>query len=130
MMKLVYVSGPMSADTRWETEVASQRLIKAGLDLIRTGHAVIIPAWLGDHINRNELTAGLNNRNNGKKWKLEDQILDSDCECVRRSDAIMLCKGWSKSKGALQERDAAIEAGIEIMYGEGAERYVDTTTEG
>lgn len=129
-MKLVYVSGPMSADTRWDVEMLQQHLIKVGYDLIRTGHAVIIPQWLGDHIPRNELTAGLNNRNNGKRWKLEDQILDSDCECVRRSDAIMLCKGWSKSKGALQEREAAIEADIEIMYEEGAEHYVNTTTEG
>ena len=128
-MKLIYVSGPMSANTRWEVEELQQHLIQVGYELVREGNAVIIPQWLGDHIPRNELTAGLNLRNNGKKWHLEDQILDSDCECVKRSDAIMLCKGWSKSKGALQERDCAIEFNVEIMYEEGAERDGNTTTE-
>lgn len=123
-MKLVYISGPMSTETRWEVEKLQMHLREVGLALIRTGHAVIIPVWFGDFINRNELNAGLNLRANGKKWKLEDQILGSDIEIVKRSDAIMMCKGWSKSKGALQEREAAVEAGIEIMYEEGAERYV------
>ena len=129
-MKLIYVSGPMTAETRWETEVLQNHLRIVGLQLIREGYAVIIPQWLGDHIGRNELNNGLNLRANGKKWKLEDQILGSDCECVRRSDAIFMCKGWTKSKGARIEWDVANEAGIEIMYEEGAERYVDTTAKG
>jgi len=116
-MKIIYVSGPMSGATRWETEKNCRALQKVALRLMQEGWAPIVPCWMGDYISP---TGFVDDR---EFW--EKIIVGADCEVIKRCDAIMMCKNWTKSAGARKEWETATEAGIEILFDDGAEIFVN-----
>lgn len=107
MRKTIYISGPMTAPTRWKVEQNCRHLQEVGLRLIREGWFAIVPVWFGDYLTKEDDIS-----------QLEDIIITSDCEIVKRSDAIFMCRGWKDSKGAMRELIVAKEANIQIYYEE------------
>ncbi len=56
-------------------------------------------------------------------WKLYykreptyDEIMQADIAAMLQCTAIYMCEGWSMSNGCMKERQAAINAGLEIIY--------------
>lgn len=109
--KIVYISGPFGAPTRWEVELNVMALKSTGLGLLKKGYVVIFPTWLGDLLPGEQLY----DKERRAYW--EDLIIGADIEIIKRCcDAIYMCRGWEGSTGAKRERDAAIAAGKEILY--------------
>lgn len=51
-----------------------------------------------------------------KREPTYDEYLDADITVLRCCTAIYMCEGWSRSNGCMKERQAAINAGLEIIY--------------
>jgi hypothetical protein len=99
-MKLVYISGPYSADTPNGVYENIQRARRAATRFLQAGQAFICP-----HLNT-QFMDGLASY---------DQFMAVDLEILNRCDAIALMPGWDKSKGARIEAEAAASAGKEAI---------------
>lgn len=109
MKKVIYVSGPMRAPTFWDVQQNCMHLKEVGFKLIKEGWNAIVPIWFGYFLTEED-------------WRnieyFEDLIVGSDCEVVKRCNAIYMCKGWKNSRGAMKELKIAKEMGLEIYYEE------------
>jgi hypothetical protein len=100
-MKVVYLVGPYRAGTEYDVHRNIQAAEKMALEVWRIGACCICP-----HKN----TAYLGGSLPDSVW------LEGDLELLRRSDAILLTLGWSKSPGCLAEFHEAEQCGIRIFY--------------
>lgn len=100
-MKLIYVAGPYRSDTEWGLEENIQHAERAARQLWKDGWAVICP-----HKN----TAHFGGVGDDSLW------LDGDIVMLKRCDAIYMLNTWRTSKGAIAEREVAIECGLEVKY--------------
>lgn len=106
---IVYVAGPFAGKTRIEVAQNVAHLQGKALELMKKGHTVICPSWLGDHIPFTELV------NNRRYW--EDLIIGND-ELILMTccEAIYMCQGWENSVGASREYRIAVQKGLRILY--------------
>lgn len=100
-MRVVYVAGPIRAPNAWLREQnvrAAEALAKEVWD---TGlAAAICPHAMGRFYDDGEFD----------KW------MKGDLELVRRSDAVLMCPGWKRSQGALQEKAEAERVGKRVFF--------------
>ncbi len=98
-MKLVYIAGPYTADTTWQTVQNIRKAEEAALHYWRKGFAVICP-----HKN----TALFDGACPDETW------LEGDLEMLRRCDVIVLLPHWQTSPGARREVKEALDCGIQV----------------
>jgi len=99
-MKLVYVIGPLSADTIFEQIMNIRKAEAFAIKLWRAGFAVICP-----HLNTGLLCGATP----------EEDFLKGDIEILSRCDFAVTIEGWQQSTGSLGE--------IEYCYKNGIRRY-------
>ena len=100
-MRVIYVAGAYRADSEngvFENIMCARR---AAQKLWHKGWAVICP-------HTNTMFMG--------EDKPDLIFLDGDLEILRRCDAIYMLSNWRESVGAMQERKAAEEWGLEIYF--------------
>jgi len=105
--KVIYISGQYSAKTIFGRIWNIYKAGKVALRYWEQNHAVICP-----HLNTSCF---------GELWFHTDKCdyntwMEGDIEILRRCDAIVMMKGWEKSKGAYQEYTMARVWGKEIIY--------------
>lgn len=100
-MKVCYISGPYRANTTFRVQKNIRAAMELALNYWRLGYAVICPHGNSAYMD----------------GELPDQAwLDGDLELVRRSDVIVMMRGWEESAGATAELEAAVTLGKEIVY--------------
>jgi len=100
-MKIIFISGPYRAKTESELEDNIRTAERAAIYFWQRKWAVICPHKNSSHF------GGL----------CEDQVfLDGDMDMLRRSDAICMVKGWSRSVGARAELALAEELGKQVIF--------------
>jgi len=100
-MKVMFISGPYRAKTEFDLEDNIRRAEKAAMHWWGKGWATICP-----HKN----TAHFGGLYPDEYW------LEGDLEFLRRSDAVCMVQGWSRSAGAQAELKLAEELGKEIIF--------------
>jgi hypothetical protein len=96
---LVYVSGPYTGDIDANIERAAQ----VAAELWEMGHVVICP-----HTN----TAHFEERCNATY----EHYLKGDLVILSVCDVVVMLEGWQESRGAVAERNHAVEWGIPVYY--------------
>jgi hypothetical protein len=102
-MKLVYISGPYSADSHnkiWEN-INAARAVAA--KYWKLGYAVICP-------HQNTLFM------DGIVPNSHDVFLNGDLKMIESCDAVIMLPGWKESAGASKERDFALKLNKRIVY--------------
>lgn len=87
-MKVVYIAGPFRAKTGWEIELN-----------VRAAEAVAVKVWGAE-------MAALCPHANSRHYhgvESDEVFLEGTLEFLRRSDAVLLVKGWEESQGTLAE---------------------------
>lgn len=98
-MKVMYIAGPLRADTAWEIEQNIRIAEELAYKVAHLGHMYFCP-----HTNA-RFGHGL----------LPVQFwLKGDLEVLRRCDAVVLCKNWRLSEGTLGEIDEANRLSIPV----------------
>lgn len=102
-MKVVDIVGSFRGNNSWEIHNNVLRAERAAVRLIGEGYAVIVP-----HL----ITANM-------QGLYPDQVyLDMCLEFVRRSEILYVLKGWTKSKGTIDEIKLAVQLNKKIYYEE------------
>ena len=101
-MKVIYIAGPYTANTNWQTQENINLAMKYGRFIAEIGAMPLI-----SHSNTPLVFADL---------KCPQFWYDGTMELLRRCDAILLIPGWESSKGALAEREEAIKLSIPVFY--------------
>ena len=99
-MKVVYLSGPIRAETPRERMQNIEKAQKYAADLWLEGYAVICP-----HAN-----SLIPLEDNDVPW------IEGDIEILKRCDIVFMMPEWTNSKGSRLELEAAEKAGVEIRY--------------
>ena len=99
-MKVAYITGPYTAptDTLQSINIICAKMVASVAHM--AGYAVICP-----HTNFHFADG-----------TCEGAIMDACLELVRRSDILILCRGWERSKGSIKEVNEARKSGIKIIY--------------
>ena len=100
-MKVAFISGPLRASTQQGIEDNIHRAEAAALRAWLDGYAVICP-----HAN----TKFADGSSSDAMW------LEGHLAILRRCDVIVMLPDWEDSLGAIAEHDAAIAAGLEVIY--------------
>lgn len=96
-MKLIYIAGPYRGPSAWDVEQNIRRAEQIGFEVASAGAIPLIPHTM---------------------YRFWDGTLDDSfwlacgIELLERCDAIVLCPGWTGSKGTMAERDHASVIGI------------------
>ena len=107
-MKSIYISGPISADSREEEERHIHVAGRVATDYMCQGWAVFCP---------HTMTADIHYKHSKGLLQWRD-YLAADIYWLSRCDAIHMLPGWKNSKGASIEYLVAKGLGLEIL-GEG-----------
>lgn len=106
-MKVAYIAGPYRGVDDFEVDENIAQARFAAIELWNKGYAVICP-----HMN----TAHMEHY--GRKYGIRDWVwLDGGLELVRRSDILVLVKGWEYSEGSRLEMNLADLLGKEVYIG-------------
>jgi nucleoside 2-deoxyribosyltransferase len=111
---LVYVAGPYRANTAFGREENIFNARRVGAMLARNGFFPVIP-----HAN----TAHFDGLQEDEFW------LEGTLEMMRRCDAVYMMPNWRASKGAVAERDEAINLSIPVCNTMEELRKVQDTAE-
>lgn len=106
-MKVVYISGRITAPTALRVKRNIMRAERAGMILMRRGYAIHNP-----HKNT-ELLGGLFSNDPDVDW---EEWITRDLEILSRCDIIYMLRGWKQSRGARAEYAKAKELGLEIQF--------------
>lgn len=99
MKKVIFVSGPYSADTKLGILHNIVNALTVAEKLWQKGWVAICP--------------------HGNTFLMEGEYktyIKGNCELIRRSDALLMTKNWRKSKGAVAEHNFAKLIGKDIYY--------------
>lgn len=103
MSESIYISIPISGLSesvqRAKAGMVSQMLREIGYEKVI--NPFIISDWL---------------KNSLKREPTYDEYLDAEISVLKLCTAIYMCEGWSMSNGCKIERQAAINAGLEVIY--------------
>lgn len=117
LMPVIYVAGRFSDGGTLPTDEkhTNREILRDwSLKYMKAGWAVISP------IENDEWASN--------KWGDEDDwytnTLNADCAILERCDALFLCSGWEKSRGAVIEHEFAIDNDIPIFQ----EKVIDAKT--
>lgn len=98
---IVFISGPYRARTCFGVLLNILRARRVAYRYWRDGHIVICP-----HAN----SAFMDRACSDELW------LDAYLTLLRHCGSIVMMRNWEQSTGAIAERDAAIRAGIRVIY--------------
>lgn len=100
---LVYVAGPFSAPDRAGVEKNIEDAVRVGIEIARLGVMPVIP-----------------HANTADPWFARVQPYEFWCtgtlELMRRCDAVVMVKGWKRSRGARAEYEEAIARGMPVFF--------------
>lgn len=99
--RVVYVAGPLRADTAIERQRNAARAMAAAETMWELGWVVICP-----HTNSGDMVTGNGN---------EQLLVEGSRELVRRSDDILLLPGWTGSVGSVEEANVAWRRGNRFL---------------
>ena len=102
-MKVIYVAGPYTAESEFEKTLNKASAAKVGIECVKKGWSPIIP-----HINTGGFDSVKISDDDNTFW------YEATMELMRRSDAIVLCSGWSGSSGTISEIVEANNLGIPV----------------
>jgi nucleoside 2-deoxyribosyltransferase len=102
--KLVYVAGPLSADTEYQKTLNVRFAERVAQELWRMDFSVICPHKNTEHFD------GCVMKEDWEVW------LRGDLKQISRCDGVVMLPKWEKSKGAVVEHDFAKERGIPVFY--------------
>ena len=85
--ELIYISGPITADTKREEQRNLDRFVDAGVELTDLGHTVILP---GENLGRVGKEANWNYRT----------YMRHDLALLKVSETVYFLQGWKKSRGS------------------------------
>lgn len=108
---VVYVSGLYSRNNKGE-----EASIKEVIENIHKARKTAIRLWEEGYT---VITPHLNTALFGLYWDCKctyNDYLEGDLELVRRSDILYMLKNWGFSKGAIKERELALQLNIPIIY--------------
>jgi len=100
-MEVVYISGKYRADTVNGIHENIQKARDEAIRWWKRGYAVICP-----HLN----TAFMDGACPDETW------LEGDLELLRRSDIVVMLRGWKQSEGARREHEEAKALKKRIIY--------------
>jgi len=105
--KICYIAGRISSGARDALEIEQNIFdsVRSATKVLKLGFYPILPA-----VNNHELGKALG-------WK-HSHYMAMDHEILKRCDAIFMCNGWERSKGAKMEHGWALALGLEILYEE------------
>lgn len=108
-MKVVFVSGRISAPTMVEYHRNIEHADKVALKLRKRGYAVFCPhknsEWQSGALRRDP-------EEDFEEWMIRDM------EILSRCDMVYMLKGWRQSRGSKREYQKAKELGKEILFEE------------
>ena len=106
-MKLVFVSGRITAPTDYQKAENVRHAHMASLKLMKKGYATFCP-----HKNTEGLGGALHrdSEDDFEGW------IERDLEILSRCDIIYMLRGFRQSRGAKRELAKAKELGLEIRY--------------
>jgi nucleoside 2-deoxyribosyltransferase len=100
---LVYVAGPFTGKSAWEMEKNIRVAERVALDIWATKKlAAICPHTMNRFFQ-------------GARGLTFEDWMRGDLEIVDRCDAVVLCPGWSNSRGTMAEKAAAERKGILVV---------------
>jgi hypothetical protein len=99
-VKVVYVAGPFRGATGWDVEQNVRRAEELGIEVAALGAMPLIP-----HAN----TRFFHGTISDQFW------LDGTLELLRRTDALVLVRGWERSAGATAEKLEAERLGLPVF---------------
>lgn len=99
-MKVVYVAGPLTGKDMWEVRQNVHLAEDWGMAIAELGGVPLMPTSNTEHF-YGTLTPEF--------WYA------ATIELLKRCDAIFLIEGWTRSKGAVAEREEAQNLGIPIF---------------
>lgn len=108
MKPILYISGPFShEDTLHGIEQNILTASKYALEAWKNGFYCICP-----HKN----TSGFQHCDLPYETWIEGDLAFIDRMQANKGDCLLMLDGWDKSKGAVKERDFALEKGLKIYY--------------
>ena len=96
-MAVVYIAGPFSGADAWEIHCNVHRANAVARDVARLGAAPLTPHAIGAHFHGTE---------SYEFW------CAATLEMMRRCDAVLFTLDWTRSRGALAEKQEAERLGI------------------
>jgi hypothetical protein len=102
-MKVIYVSGPYSAPTPKEVMGNVHNAARVAAECMVHGWSVLCP-----HCNSHCVARYIEQSH--ADWVLMDLAL------LEKSDAVLMMRGWEKSKGARTEHSYALSKNIKVFY--------------
>jgi len=96
-VKIVYVAGPMSADTEWLIELNVRAAEAMGFDIASAGAFPLIP-----HTNARWLHSEFS----------QEFMVEGSLALLTKCDAMIVCRGWESSRGTKAEMQMCEEQGI------------------
>lgn len=100
-IKLIYIAGPYTAPSLHELRTNINQAWECAIPVARHGGMPVIP-----HMN----SAYFDDLQPPAFWYAATMRLLETC------DAILLMPGWEMNKGAIKERERAIELGLRVFY--------------
>lgn len=99
-MRVIYIAGKFRGATPWQVEQNVRAAEAAALEVWRAGCFALCPHTNTRHFDK----------------ELPDEVfLAGTLEMLRRSDAILLIPGWTRSQGALAELEEARRLGLAVF---------------
>ena len=110
--KRLYIAGPMGGQESW----GFPNFERAYLFLEACGATAVAPHRI------DQAVWGFNGKGELPERMVRGDVLLIDLAILRTCDAIYMLAGWSKSAGAILERQWANNLGLEVLYAPDAER--------
>lgn len=104
-IKVIYVAGPYTADTKEQKQLNLDKSEELAKSLTLFGYSCIIP---------HKLTAFWDYDENFIDWKESDWLNRCCFPILKKCDALILTEGWQKSSGCLKEIDFCTNNNIPI----------------
>lgn len=101
-MKLIYIAGPFSGPTRTDVERNIRRAVHTGITLAQRGVFPVIP-------HANTADPDFEKAQPYQFW------IDGTMKLLEKCDAVFMTGDWWDSKGAMAERDRALELGMPVF---------------